>query len=106
MQAILTESAAVANATARAIVFQTRDQGTYFYEDSAWKTLFVGGDYQWLIDGGLGGRNLDARVLFFYQATVNTPAMVMKTGRRRLAIRLRRIMTRTGTCWTARRTTS
>ncbi|MBW2710557.1 MAG: DUF1254 domain-containing protein [Deltaproteobacteria bacterium] len=29
-------------------------------------------------DGGEGGRYLDARTLFFYAATVNTPAMVMK----------------------------
>ena len=26
----------------------------------------------------MGGRNLDARTSFFYQATVNTPAMVAK----------------------------
>lgn len=38
----------------------------------------MGGDYQWLIDGGKGGRNLDARIQFFYQATANTPAMVLK----------------------------
>jgi hypothetical protein len=78
MKAILTESAAVGNATARAIVFETRDKSAYYYNNSVWKTPFVGGDYKWLVDGGNGGRNLDARVLFFYQATVNTPAMVMK----------------------------
>jgi hypothetical protein len=78
MKAILTESAAVANATARAIDFQTRDKAAYYYENSQWKTAVVGGDYQWLIDGGKGGRNLDARTSFFYQATVNTPAMVLK----------------------------
>jgi hypothetical protein len=78
MQAILTESVAVANATARAMVFQTRDREAYYYDNRRWKTAFVGGDYQWLSDGGKGGRNLDARALFFYQATVNTPAMVLK----------------------------
>ena len=78
MKAILTDSVAVANATARAIAFQTRDPQAYYYEKSRWKAAFVGGDYKWLIDGGVGGRNLDARTLFFYQATVNTPAMVLK----------------------------
>ena len=31
-----------------------------------------------MIEGGAGERNLDARTLFFYQATVNTPAMVLE----------------------------
>jgi hypothetical protein len=79
MKAILTDSVAVGNATARAISYQTRDSTAYYYEKSYWKAAFVGGDYKWLIDGGVGGRNLDARTLFFYQATVNTPAMVLKT---------------------------
>lgn len=78
MKKILTEAVAVGNATARAIIFQTRDPEAYYYPDSKWKSGFVGGDYKWLIDGGKGGRNLDARTLFFYQATVNTPAMVLK----------------------------
>lgn len=79
MQAIFAEAAAVANATARAIAFQPRDPEVYIYgEESAWKTGFVGGDYRWLVDDGAGGRNLDARTLFFYVATVNTPAMAWK----------------------------
>ncbi|MFG0260928.1 MAG: DUF1214 domain-containing protein, partial [Novipirellula sp. JB048] len=75
---ILTDAVAVGNATARAIVFQPRIEGVYYYPDSKWGTAFIGGDYQWLADEGKGGRNLDARTLFFYQATVNTPAMVLK----------------------------
>lgn len=78
MKAILTEAVSVGNATARAICFETRDREAYYYKNSAWKMAFVGGDYRWLIDGGTGGRNLDARTLFFYAATVNTPAMAMK----------------------------
>lgn len=78
MTAILAEAAAVGNATARAICFDTRDKSAFLYPDSQWKTAFVGGDYQWLIDGGKNGRNLDARTLFFYLATVNTPAMAWK----------------------------
>lgn len=78
MKKILTEAVAIGNATARAISFHPRDPEAPIYPDSAWTNAFIGGDYQWLADGGKGGRNLDARTLFFYQATVNTPAMVMK----------------------------
>ena len=35
-------------------------------------------DYRWLGGDGRKGRDLDARTLFFYQATVNTPAMALK----------------------------
>ena len=77
-QATLVDAAAVANATARTLYFHAQDPDAYMYEDSYWKTAFVGGDYQWLSDGGLGGRNLDARTYFFYIATVNTPAMALE----------------------------
>jgi hypothetical protein len=77
-QAILIDAVAVDNATARALFFQAREPDAYIYENSYWKTVFVGGDYQWLKDDGLGGRNLDARTFFFYMATVNTPAMALK----------------------------
>ncbi|WP_156953356.1 DUF1254 domain-containing protein [Afifella pfennigii] len=78
MQKLLTEAVVIGNATARALVFRPRMQDVYYYPDSAWATAFVGGSYQWLRDEGRGGRYLDARTLFFYQATVNTPAMVLK----------------------------
>jgi hypothetical protein len=78
MTAILNDAAAVANATARALAFRTRDPEAYLYKDSLWKAGFIGGDYRWLIDDGVGGRNLDSRTTFFYQATVNTPAMALR----------------------------
>ena len=78
MKAILTDAVAVGNATARSIYFHTREAEAYYYENSYWKTGFVGGDYQWLKDSGAGGRYLDARTYFFYIATVNTPAMALK----------------------------
>lgn len=78
MKAILVEAAAVGNATARALTFATRDPAAFLYPGSWWKTGTIGGDYRYLIDDGAGGRNLDARTYFFYLATVNTPAMVMK----------------------------
>jgi len=74
----LTEAVAVGNATARAITFRTPNKEAYFYKNSYWKEGFIGGSHEWLKDGGEGGRYLDARTLFFYAATVNTPAMVMK----------------------------
>jgi hypothetical protein len=78
MQGILEEAVAVGNATARAIWLKPRDERAYFYENSCWYTGFVGGDYKWFVENGNGARNIDARTLFFYSATVNTPAMAMK----------------------------
>jgi hypothetical protein len=78
MHKILEEAVAVGNATARAIWIHSRDEEAYFYKDSAWYTGFVGGHHEFLKNGGAGGRNLDARVLFHYMATVITPAMVNK----------------------------
>ena len=65
---------AVGNATARAIWLKPRDERAYYYENSCWYTGFVGGDYRWFMENGQGARNMDARTLFFYSATVNTPA--------------------------------
>jgi len=78
MKKILTRSAEVANATARAMLWYERDKTAFLYEGSHWKRGFVGGSYEYLKDEGLGGRNLDARTQFFYFATVNTPAIVWK----------------------------
>ena len=78
MKKLLAEAAAVANATARALVWYERDQSAFLYEDSYWKRGFIGGSYEYLKDDGMGGRNLDARTHFYYMATVNTPAMAMK----------------------------
>ena len=78
MTAILKDAAAVGNAAARAITLDARDPDVFYYEKSQWKTAFVGGDYRWLRDGGNGGLNQDARTMFFYFATVNTPAMAAK----------------------------
>lgn len=78
MHAILKKAAAVGNATARAITLDNRNSEAILYEGSEWKTAFIGGDYRWLRSGGAGGRDLDARTMFFYFATVNTPAMAAK----------------------------
>ena len=78
MTKILTESVAVGNATARAIAFRNRDSRALIFDDRKWNTGFIGDDYRWLDGDGMAGRNLDARSLFFYMATVNTPAMAAK----------------------------
>ncbi|AJP57562.2 hypothetical protein UC34_12215 [Pandoraea vervacti] len=74
MRGILTDAVAVGNATARAIDFASRDKATLIYPDRHWNTPFVGGSYQWLNEGA---RNFDARTMFFYAATIDTPAMAV-----------------------------
>jgi hypothetical protein len=78
MKALLADAVAVGNATARALLWHERDPSTFLYEDSYWKQGYIGDSYEFLKDDGLGGRNLDARTHFYYNATVNTPAMAMK----------------------------
>ena len=77
MKKILTEAVAIGNATARAMVFRPRSKDSSVYPNSTWSYTFVGGSHEWL-SADKGSRNLDARTLFFYQCTVNTPAMVRK----------------------------
>jgi hypothetical protein len=72
LKGILTDAVAVANATARAILFAPRDERVKFYPDRQWGTGFVGGSYEFLNNGE---RMLDARTLFHYYATGITPAM-------------------------------
>ena len=78
MTTILTDAVAIGNATARALALRPREQSNYIFPDSAWWYPIPGGSFEWLKDGGDGGRNFDARTLFFYQATLNTPAMMYK----------------------------
>ena len=79
MQGIFKDAVAIANARVRALAFRPRSDTIHLYGvDSAWFTAFDGGSYQRLKDGEKGGRNKDARRLFFYIATVNTLAMVLE----------------------------
>jgi hypothetical protein len=75
MKKILTEAAFVGSATARAVATKPRSQDAYHYPNSAWRKLFAGGDYRFLQDDV---RQLDARLFYFFYATVNTPALVRK----------------------------
>jgi hypothetical protein len=75
MKKILTEAAAVGDATARTLTYRTRLKGAYFYPNSAWVTPFVGGSYKFEQNDA---RILDAYYNFFFYATGITPAMTMK----------------------------
>ncbi len=75
MKRTLTEAAGVANATARALLFAPRADNAYLYEGSAWFNPFIGGSHEMIADGA---RLLDPRSMFFYYATMVTPAMTMK----------------------------
>jgi hypothetical protein len=72
IKGILTEAVAVGNATARAILFSSRDPRIKFYLDRQWSNGFIGNSYAFLNDGE---RMLDVRTLFHYAATGITPAM-------------------------------
>ncbi|TBR40097.1 MULTISPECIES: DUF1254 domain-containing protein [Dyella] len=74
MKKILVDGAAIGNATARAIDFRGRDPASKIYPDRHWNTPFIGGSYEWLGDGA---RLFDARTMFFYAATIDTPAMAV-----------------------------
>jgi len=72
MKKILTEAAAVGDATARTLGYRLRDRAGYFFENSNWRRAFFGGyKFEWQP----GVANLDAAAFFFFLATGVTPAM-------------------------------
>jgi hypothetical protein len=75
MRRTLAEAAAVGNAIARALLFETRDPDAFYYPGSAWQMAWVGNDYRFSPGGVL---DLDARALFFYVGIGITPAMASK----------------------------
>jgi len=75
LKKILVEAAAVGDATARTLTYQSRIKEAYYYPNSAWMTVFIGGSYKFEQDGAL---NLDAKDMFFFYATGITPAMTEK----------------------------
>jgi hypothetical protein len=75
MKKILADATAVGNATARTLRFDTRDTSAYYYPNSSWKMLFIGGDPGFSPDGVL---DLDSRAAFFYCGWGITPAMAHK----------------------------
>jgi len=75
MKKILVDAAAVGDATARTLAYQSRIKEAYFYPNSAWMTPFIGGSYKFEQNGVV---DLDAKDLFFFYATGVTPAMTEK----------------------------
>ena len=75
MQGILAEAAAIGNATARAILYDTRDPGLSYYPDSAWKKGSKSDDVEFSPGGVL---DLDERTFYFCVTTQISPAMWVK----------------------------
>jgi hypothetical protein len=75
MKKILTEAAVVGDATARTILFHTRDKAAYYYAHSNWQLGFMGG-YQFQTEPGV--LNFDAATFYYTLAILVTPAMEMK----------------------------
>lgn len=73
MKKILTEAAHVANATARTLMYRSRDKERNLYPNSGW--FQPPPTYTFQRDGV---RLLDTRSSFFFYATGVTPAMLMK----------------------------
>ncbi|MDZ7622412.1 MAG: DUF1214 domain-containing protein [Candidatus Competibacteraceae bacterium] len=75
MKKILTEAAAVGDATSRTILFHTRDKAAYYYPNSNWQLGFMGG-YQFQTEPGV--LNFDAATFYYTLAILVTPAMEIK----------------------------
>jgi hypothetical protein len=75
MKKVLTEAAAVGDATARAIAFHTREKEAFYYENSNWQLPFIGG-YKFQTEPGV--LNLSGYILYYFLATGVTPAMEEK----------------------------
>jgi hypothetical protein len=75
MKTILTEAATVGMATARTILFHTRDKAAYYYEDSNWQRGFTGG-YNFQLSPGVA--DLDGAIFYYTLAILVTPAMEEK----------------------------
>jgi hypothetical protein len=75
LKKILMDAAAVGDATARSLAYETRIKDAYFYPNSAWVTPFPGGSYKFEENGAV---NLNAKAMFFFYATGITPAMTEK----------------------------
>ena len=78
MKKLLGEAATFGNATARAITYQPRIDGVFIYPDtnSAWTTAYANKNTTFETNGAMG---LDARVLFYFNATGVTQAMAATT---------------------------
>ena len=75
LKKILIDAAAVGDATARTLTYQSRIKDAHIYPNSAWITPFIGSSYKFEQNGVL---ELDGKDMFFFYATGVTPAMTEK----------------------------
>ena len=75
MKKILTEAAAVGDATARAISFRIRQEADFYYPNSAWRLPFFGG---YKFEEQPGVLSLDGSIFFHFLCTGVSPAMEVK----------------------------
>jgi hypothetical protein len=75
MKKVLTEAAAVGDATARAIAYEIRQKDDFYYPNSAWRLPFLGG---YKFENQPGVLNLDGYIMYYLLATGVTPAMEEK----------------------------
>ncbi len=72
MKKILTEAAAVGDATARTLFYRNREKEALFFDNRNWKRPFIGGyKFEWQP----GVANLTGSAMYFFAATGVTPAM-------------------------------
>ncbi len=76
MKRILIDAVAVGNATARSIVFSSRNPEAYYYPNSAWKMFFVGKNKDFSPEGVL---DPDARSYYYYIGSGNSPSCFEKS---------------------------
>ena len=76
MKRLLTQAAAIGDATARAALYSPREKGYFIYpdSDSSWVMGFANKNVFFESDGA---RNLDARTSFYFGYTGVTPAMAV-----------------------------
>ncbi|MCC8428986.1 DUF1254 domain-containing protein [Reyranella aquatilis] len=72
MRKILTEAAAVGDATGRSLFYRNREKEALFFDNRKWKRPFIGGyRFEWQP----GVANLTGSAMYFFAATGVTPAM-------------------------------
>ena len=75
MKKILTEAAAVGDATARSISYRIRKKADFYYPNSAWRLPFFGG---YKFEEQPGVLSLDGSIFFHFMYTGVSPAMEVK----------------------------
>ena len=72
---MLSEAARLGGAIARAVTFDSRNPGVFYYPDRKWQAVPEGMTYTFMQDGT---PQIDARNNVYYMAAGNSPAMMAK----------------------------